>query len=347
MTTSPSGPTLRVAMLVRAPRAYDYSIENVFELVRDHLPAGVEPSWIHCPYPNVGVLPRVRSLLWAYRQRRSGAEVFHVTGDANFLVLGLDGRRTVLTVHDCEFLTRAGALKRWIFRWLWLRLPVRRALIVVTPTEEVRDDVLRYVRVDPHKIRVIHNPVNPIFEPSPRPESEHRPVILQIGTRSNKNLERVVRALEGLPCRLVIVGRLSGAQRELLAACKVDHEERLGLTLEQMAACYRDCDLVTFVSTIEGFGLPIVEAQASGRPVVIGDRPPLPEVAGPGAVAVDPLDVAAIRAAIRRVVGDGELRTRLVEEGIRNARRFDATSVAGAYAAAYAEALAPPSTSAR
>jgi len=346
VTTPSGGPPLHVAMLVRAPRAYDYSIENVFELVRDHLPAEVEPSWVHCPFPNVGVLPRVRSLLWAYRQRRSGADVFHVTGDANFLVLGLEGRKTVLTVHDCEFLTRAGAVKRWIFRWLWLRLPVRRARIVITPTEEVREDVLRYARVDPDKVRVIHNPVNPVFAPSP-PRAPSTPVVLQIGTRSNKNLERVVRALEGLPCRLVIVGQLSDAQRELLAACRVDHEERLGLTLEQMAACYRDCDLVTFVSTIEGFGLPIVEAQASGRPVVIGDRPPLPEVAGSAAIAVDPLDVAAIGTAVRRVLTDETLRARLIEDGVRNARRFDATSIAKSYAAAYARVLAPPSASAR
>jgi glycosyltransferase involved in cell wall biosynthesis len=172
-------------------------------------------------------------------------------------------------------------------------------------------------------------------------------VLLQIGTRSNKNLERVVRALQGLPCRLVVVGRLSAEQRNLLASCEVDHEERFGLTLEQMAACYRDCDIVVFVSTIEGFGLPIAEAQASGRPVVIGDRPPLPEVAGPGALAVDPFDVDAIRAGILRVIGDDALRTRLVGEGAHNVRRFDATAVAAAYAAVYAEVLAPSSTSAR
>jgi glycosyltransferase involved in cell wall biosynthesis len=346
-TTPPVGTSLRVAMLVRAPRAFDYSIENVFELVRDHLPDGIEPAWIRCPYPNMGVLPRVRSLRWAYRQRRSGADVFHVTGDASFLTIGLDGSRTVVTVHDCEFLTRAGPVKRWLFRWLWLRLPVGRARVVVTPTEAVRDDVLRLVRVDPGKIRVIHNPVNPIFAPAPRLAPAASPVILQIGTRSNKNLERVVRALKGLPCRLVIVGRLSAEQRALLAACAVDHEERSGMTLEQMAACYRECDLVVFVSTIEGFGLPIIEAQASGRPVVIGNRPPLPEVAGPGSLEVDPLDVAAIRAAIERVIDDETLRTRLVEEGTRNVQRFDATSVARAYAAVYAEVLAPPSTSAR
>jgi len=261
-------------------------------------------------------------------------------GDVNYLAILLSRPNTVLTVHDCEFMERAGPLKRWIYRWLWLELPMRRAAVVVVPTRDVLEDLQRYTSVDPARVRVIPMPVDPMFTPSPMREDAREPMILQVGTRSNKNLERVIRALQGIPCTLVVLGALTPSQRALLEVCRVRYEERLALPREQVADAYRGADVVVFASTKEGFGLPIVEAQASGRPVVAGDRPPLPEVAGEGACLVDPFDVSSIRAGIRRVVEDAAYRRRLVEEGLRNVARFEAGRIAEAHADLYDEVLA-------
>ena len=83
--------------------------------------------------------------------------------------------------------------------------------------------------------------------------------------------------------------------------------------------------------------MPVIEAQALGCPVVCSDRPPLPWVVGDGALTADADDIGAVREAVRRVLGDSELRARLVAAGRANVKRFDADVVAGLYSSLYAE----------
>jgi len=327
----------RVVLFHRKPSPHVFSIEQVFELVRSHLPERFEPEVAVSSYPSKGFLGRVRSMLEA---RRRQGDVNHVVGDVHFLVLVLDPARTILTIHDCEFMERAPRLKRWIYLWVWLRLPVWRSRIVVVPTEAVRDDLERYVRFDRRKVRIIADPVAPVFVPTPRPFNREEPVILQVGTRPNKNLERVVMALGGIRSRLVVLGPLTQEQRRLLDASHVRYEQFIDLSHEEVGRRYRDCDVVVFASTKEGFGLPIIEAQASGRPVVAGNRPPLPDVAGGAACLVDPFDVLSIRAGIRRLIEDADYRERLVRDGLLNVARFEARAIAHGYAAVYDEILA-------
>lgn len=327
----------RVALFSRKPTPGVFSIEQVFGLIADRLPDRFEPIKRVASYRSKGVLPRALAVLEA---RRRQGDLNHVVGDVNFLALLLPRDRTIVTIHDCEFMERASAVKRWIYRWVWLELPARRAALVVVPTHGVREDLQRYTSVDPAKVRVIPMPVDPRFRPSPMRGGPSEPVILQVGTRPNKNLERVIRALEGIPCRLIVLGELTQEQRGLLGRCGVRVEEHVSLSHDEVPELYGESDLVVFASTKEGFGLPIAEAQASGRPVVAGDRPPLPEVAGEGACLVDPYDVGSIRAGIERVLGDAPYRERLIAEGLRNVDRFEAGKIAEAHAALYDEVLA-------
>ncbi len=325
--------TASVVLFARRPRPDATSIEHVFDVVAPRLGSRFDVTTITSPYVNRGLVPRARSVLWA---RGHQGDVNHVLGDTNFFDLGLDPGRTVLTVHDCEFLERAGAAKRFVYEWMWLRLPVRRAKIVTVPSIATRDELVRYVGSS-HDVRVIPNPVDPIFTPVVRPFDEHRPVLLQVGARSNKNLERTAEALRAIPCTLVVVGLMTDEQRSLLRSLQIDFVDTGPLSTAQIAERYRDCDVVLFASTKEGFGLPIVEAQASGRPVVTSEIAPMSEVAGEGACLVDPFDVASIRAGVQKVIGDAAFRASLVAAGARNVERFRAQAVADAYGAVYDE----------
>ena len=158
-------------------------------------------------------------------------------------------------------------------------------------------------------------------QPVPREFNKTAPVVLQLGTAHNKNLPRLVEALKGTECRLEVVGKWNPQFAKFLSDAGIAHRFRSGLSSDEVVRGYEEADIVTLVSTLEGFGMPIVEAQAVGRVVVTSNVSSMPEVAGDGACLVDPLDVSAIRAGIRKVIDDGSYRGALISWGFetRNA----------------------------
>ena len=112
-----------------------------------------------------------------------------------------------------------------------------------------------------------------------------------MGTKPNKNLDRIVKALKGIHCKLVVVGALTDEQKKLIVDTGVDLENHVNLDDAAIGRQYQAADVVMFVSTYEGFGLPILEAQAAGRPLITSRRSPMQEVAGPGSCLVDPENV--------------------------------------------------------
>lgn len=274
--------------------------------------------------------------LWdLFAARRHQGDVTHVTGDVHYLTFLLDRRRTVLTVHDLVLLGRLRGIRRWILWLLWYWLPIRRSAAIVTISEATRRELLAHVHCDPAKVHVIHNPVSDAFVPVPKAFDADCPRILQIGTTPNKNVERVAQALRDIPCKLVVIGALNENQRAALEGNGIHYENHVGLSRDAVVDQYSACDLLVFASTYEGFGLPILEAQAVGRPVVTGNVSSMPEVAGDGACLVDPFDVAALRSGILRVIGDAGFRRQLIDAGQRNVRRFSTEAVAEHYAALY------------
>jgi glycosyltransferase involved in cell wall biosynthesis len=204
-------------------------------------------------------------------------------------------------------------------------------------SEHTKQEVMRYTGCPEKKIRVVPDPVGEEFRPSFQAFHQILPRILQVGTGANKNLGRVALALTNIPCELHIVGPLRDVDREELERAGIRYRVSCGLTSEQMLQAYQECDLVIFASTYEGFGLPIIEAQAVGRPLVTSDMAPMCDVAGGAATFVDPYDSASIRRGVLKVIEDQAYREMLVERGLHNAERFNAAMVAAQYAAVYLE----------
>lgn len=267
--------------------------------------------------------------------RTSHGDLNHITGDIHYIALALNGKRTVLTIHDLRMLQGKATIKKMLLKWLWFTLPVKMVRYVTVISEETQRELLNHVKVDPEKVVVIPNCVSPIFKYTPCEFNINKPLILQIGTTENKNIERLAQALSGIDCRLKILGRPTINQIKVLNECKIDYEWVAGLTAEQVYRLYCECDLVAFVSTFEGFGMPIIEGQAVGRPVVTSRLPPMTDVAGGAACLVDPFNVIDIKRGILKIIDNCSYREMLVSDGLRNALRYSPQAIVQEYTKIY------------
>jgi glycosyltransferase involved in cell wall biosynthesis len=324
--------SIHVTYFHRKPDRYSYSIERLFAKIRVALPADIKPYVWESRFLSRGLWRRLWNILEAVFHQ---GDVNHITGDVHYLAYLLDAKKTVLTIHDCVGLESLRGIKRSLLWLLWYWLPMRRAGVVTVISESSKRELLKYIPCDPAKLYVIHNCIPEDFLPAPARFNADCPRILQIGTTPNKNIERVAAALVGITCRWAIVGRLSDAQRLRIEQLGIDYENHVGLSEQALREQYCLADLLVFASTYEGFGLPIVEANAIGRPVVTSNLYSMPEVAGDAACLVDPYDVQSIRGGITRMIEDTDYREKRVAAGFRNVERFRPAAIAGQYAALY------------
>jgi len=247
----------------------------------------------------------------------------------------------VVTVHDVSFEREPGlfSLKdRLVFRRVVPRA-VRRAARVLTVSERTKRDLVQLYGVAPDRVVVTPNGVDPVF--GPRQAAETRPsnsllqgsYVLAVGAiQPRKNQLAVLEAALAAGVPLVVVGPEKGA--ELAEAPRRRGARVEGhVAIERLAELYRGAACLVQASHFEGFGLPVLEAMASGTPVVAVREPALQEVAGAAAVFVDEDGLAdGIREAIQE-------RDRLSAMGLERARAFSWRATAERTLAVYREIL--------
>jgi glycosyltransferase involved in cell wall biosynthesis len=328
-------PKIQVRLFFRkANPTGNVSIENSFEMMQAYFPkeSRFTLDAFKSSYYSVGFLPRLRAVFEVWKKQ---TDINHVTGDTSFFVLGLPRHKTVLTIHDCGFLEGKKPLARWILLTFWLKLPILQCKVLTVVSEATKRDVLTYTNCSPDKIVVIPTVIKQAFTANTKVFNKNCPTLLHIGNSPNKNLARHAAALSGLNCHLHVIGKISEPEVELLKKHQLSFEISYNLTLEEVNKAYQEADILLFCSTIEGFGMPILEAQTVGRVVITSNISSMPEVAGEGAYLVDPLSISDIRDAIVRVCQDDNYRNNLIQKGFENVKRFNPETVARQYEAVY------------
>lgn len=314
----------------------NFSLEFIFEDVRQRLAHTIDPKVKTLAYYSQGLFPRLYSTIDCFFHQNT---VNHVTGDTSYAGILLNPKKTVQTILDCGFLENKTGIKRFFLWFFWLYLPIKRAKKITTISEFVKKDILKNVTCDPDKIHVIPVAVSETFKPSPKPFNKTCPKLLQIGTAPNKNILRLIEAIKGLSCELIIIGRLSNEVINALKTASVPYTNVFNLSEQDVYQQYIACDILTFVSTYEGFGMPIIEANCVERVVITSDTTSMPEVAGNAACLVNPFSVEEIRADILKIINDDTYRDNLISNGRINRNRFNADTIAQAYFAVYKNVL--------
>ena len=266
----------------------------------------------------------------------------------------------VVTVHDISY-ARAPELfssrDRMLFRFV--RGSLRRAARVIAVSEFTRSDVVDRYGLEPAKVVAIPNGVSERFRPLAEAARTrvhdrfgiNRPYMLCVGAlQARKNVPLAIEAYarlmgRGTDCELVIAGGDKGGRLDVLDAILrarltgrvhlVGHVED-----DEMPALYSAAKALVFPSLYEGFGLPALEAMASGTPVIASNTTGLAEVVGDAGLTVDPRSVEELAEAMGRVLDDSELRERLVGAGLIRAAEFTWARAAAATAGVYREVLA-------
>ncbi len=321
-----------ITYFYRHPTPGFFSIERVFDEIQTSLSPRYKVSRFYCPSVSRGLLRRVWNALCVTLAQR---DINHVTGDVHYLAISLTRGRTILTIHDCVMMRRLKGVRRCIYLFFWLWWPIRRATVVTVVSKAIADELTHYVSGCAKKIKIIPNAVAPEFVQTPKIFCSDSPRILFLGTSENKNLERSAKALQGLNCDFIVVGCLTRDQKDQLIQLGIRWKQFQDLRSDQIFEQYVASDLVLFPSLYEGFGLPIVEAQAVGRPVVTSKLEPMIEVSGGAACLIDPYSIASIRAGVLQIIEDQSYRNSLIRQGSVNVQRYSLATIARDYERLY------------
>lgn len=304
-----------------------HSLENVFDTLLPYL----KVQKIELPNASSGFLKRWRNIRFI---KNLNSNLIHITGHDHYLILGLQNKKTILTIHDIEVLKRSTGIKSFLLKKLWFDWPIKYATYVTTISAFSKNEILSLGNYKT-PIHVINNPLTLPISFTPKEFNTTNPTILHIGTKKNKNLSRLIQALEGIPCHLNIIGKLDTQTTQLLKANYIDYTNKENISKEDIIQEYINCDIVAFISSYEGFGLPIIEAQACGRVVITSNVASMPEIANDSALMVNPFDVKAITEGINQLIINDNLRNELITKGLENVKRFQPEIIANQYKQLY------------
>lgn len=318
---------MKICYIYREKEKKEHSIEAVFDTLASELQRDVDIVKWYKPVGWKNTLKQIRFL------RKQKFDLYQITGDVYYLWLFLPWGKTVMTVHDIGmFKNNSWSFKRWLFVFLGIFIPSLIHKRIVSVSELTKSDLINILHVPSKKIKVIENPLSIELNTYVKEFNSECPTILQIGTGWHKNLDTLIESVKGFSCLIDIIGHPDDDLIQRMDSYKIKYRISNNISNDEVRVHYENCDILYFVSRSEGFGLPIIEAQTVGRPVLTSSEEPTKSVAGKdGAILLSPNDVEGIRNSLESLCKDKELRNNLISNGFKNVARFAKSKIASRY----------------
>lgn len=255
--------------------------------------------------------------------------------------------KTVCTVHDLAYKKLPDCFEQRVLRWeKYLRRSLRKAHAVVVPSQSTKDDLVEMFGVDSHRVHIVRLPPGEVFSSDLSPHDGgvrkkshfHRPYLLSVGTMEpRKNVQSLVKAFEimcadkQLELDMVLVGKKGWLYQDIFRTINTSNVKSRIFYLEyvadgELAALYRRALFTVYPSLYEGYGFPVLEAMASGAPVITSDNSSMKEIAEGAAILIDPHSLEQLVHAMRQLVDDEPLRAELKKEGLKRVQQFTTNS---------------------
>nr|WP_314494050.1 glycosyltransferase family 1 protein [uncultured Chryseobacterium sp.] len=313
------------------------SIEKVFSIIKLRLiEENITVKTFKNPYSS---LFKMLNAMWYFKNNQG--DINHITGDIHWVCYLLNSDKTILTIHDIVGVSNyKSKIRKNIYLLLWVYLPLIKLKYITVISQKTKDEILEFYPAAEKKIRVIHNPLtNKIFYRETIMKKPEDFKLLIVGTRENKNLERILDATKFLNCEIFIVGETNEAQRKKIAESKARITINEFVSDNILLELYKTCDILCFPSLYEGFGMPIIEAQSNGCAVITSNIEPMKSLALDSALFVNPYDVEDIRNKIVYLQKNEEKRKELTDRGYSNAENFLPEKITQQYINLYKEVL--------
>lgn len=311
----------------------NFSIENWYlELIKNFQNTDIEFKIKVCPLESKGYFKRILITIWAFFNQ---GDINHICGDVNFISFFLNKKKTINTILDHASLIRLKGIKRFIYYFFWVKIPVLKSAHIITISNKTKKEILKYIKVDSKKITVSGVCISNIYKKKIKKFSQIKPKILIIGTRDNKNIKNILMSLTDINCELIIIGFLIEEYIGILKKYKIKYKNYVDLNNRAVFKKYSESDLLMFPSQYEGFGMPILEAQTVGRPVITSNLQPMTHVGGKGALYVNPNKIEELRNAVKKLIDNESLRNKLVKHGFENIKRFNKEEILKKHLSSY------------